>query len=157
MSFLPLSSGRWGARVTHICGTRADFSFEPSDSHGCDLVVAVMLCIRAGHDSTGCGKVDSRGKTVPQRLKPFLLLITYERPKGRTLQKLACTKGTASAVPYKAKAMRGLAPEVRFLGDAGRNRPSFAACNGIENRTSGAEALSDRILYGTAEAVPFVQ
>jgi RNA polymerase sigma-70 factor, ECF subfamily len=27
----------------------------------------------------------------------------------------------------------------------------------LENRTSGAEALSDRILYGTAEAVPFVQ
>jgi len=27
----------------------------------------------------------------------------------------------------------------------------------IENRTSGAEALSDRMLYGTAEAVPFVQ
>jgi hypothetical protein len=26
----------------------------------------------------------------------------------------------------------------------------------LENRTSGAEALSDRILYGTAEAVPFV-
>jgi hypothetical protein len=27
----------------------------------------------------------------------------------------------------------------------------------LKNRTSGAEALSDRILYGTAEAVPFVQ
>jgi len=27
----------------------------------------------------------------------------------------------------------------------------------FENRTAGAEALSDRILYGTAEAVPFVQ
>ncbi len=27
----------------------------------------------------------------------------------------------------------------------------------MENRTSGAEALSNRILYGTAEAMPFVQ
>jgi hypothetical protein len=30
------------------------------------------------------------------------------------------------------------------------------AWNQQENRTSGAEALSDCILYGTAEAVPFV-
>jgi hypothetical protein len=27
----------------------------------------------------------------------------------------------------------------------------------LENRTSGAEALSDRALYGPAETVPFVQ
>jgi hypothetical protein len=27
----------------------------------------------------------------------------------------------------------------------------------VENRTSGAGALSDRILYGTAKAVPFVK
>ena len=27
----------------------------------------------------------------------------------------------------------------------------------LKNHTSGAEALSDRIFYGTAEGVPFVQ
>jgi hypothetical protein len=81
------------------------------------------------------------------------------------------TKGTALAVPHNATDMRALAPEVRLLGHAGRNRPSFLACKGavvlvvtkkferesLENRTSGAEALSGHILYGTAEAVPFVQ
>jgi hypothetical protein len=65
--------------------------------------------------------------------------------------------------------MRALAPEVRLLGHAGRNRstPQIEVSEvlghkeilqkSLENRTSGAEALSDRILYGTAEAVPFVQ
>ena len=69
-------------------------------------------------------------------------------------------------MPQKDTATRALAPEVIFLGP----RPFFAArkdaemlvdtkkiaWNQQENRTSGAEPLSDCILYGTAEAVPFV-
>jgi hypothetical protein len=35
--------------------------------------------------------------------------------------------------------------------------PKKFAGNHLENRTSGAKALTDRTLYGTAEAVPFVK
>jgi hypothetical protein len=47
-------------------------------------------------------------------------------------EKTLRTKGTALAVPYKAAAVRALAPEVRFLGHAGRNRPSFAEGKGAQ-------------------------
>jgi hypothetical protein len=66
--------------------------------------------------------------------------------------------------------MRALAPEVRLvvpekMGHLSRRVKGVEVLGGdkeirresLENRTSGAEALSDRILYGTAEAVPFVQ
>jgi predicted ATPase len=80
------------------------------------------------------------------------------------------TKGTALAVPHKDTVMRALAPEVRLLDmpdeighlslhvrTLGTGAHKEILRESLENRTPGAKALSDRALYGTAEAVPFVQ
>jgi hypothetical protein len=61
------------------------------------------------------------------------------------------TKGMASAVPKMSYTQaRLLAAEVRLLRRPGRELT-------VKSRTSGAKALSFAVMYGTAEAVPFVQ
>jgi hypothetical protein len=48
----------------------------------------LLPCVGIGQMSyRGRGKSRSRMKASPQRLKPFLLLITYVRAEARTLQK----------------------------------------------------------------------
>jgi hypothetical protein len=78
-----------------------------------------------------------------------------------TLRKRLCTKGTASAVPYRLKLMRALAPEVHLLTIAlscfeiAENGSFVLTCD--ESRTSAAKAADSLCVYGTAEGVPFVQ
>ena len=49
------------------------------------VATALMLC--SGHDLEAAAKSRLEGKTDPQRLKPFLLLVTYVRAEARTLQR----------------------------------------------------------------------
>jgi hypothetical protein len=70
--------------------------------------------------------------------------------------KRLCTKGTGSAVPYRLKLMRALAPEVRLL-TVGLSRFGPFVLTSAKNRTSAAKAVDSLRTYGTAKPVPFVE
>jgi hypothetical protein len=65
-----------------------------------------------------------------------------------------CTYGTASAVPYKNQNGAGFKPLRYGFFIIPRAQPLG---NGSKSRTSVAKATYVRRIYGTAEAVPFVQ
>ena len=68
--------------------------------------------------------------------------------------KMLCTKGTASAVPYKNRMDVGFSSwGTLFLPFLALSRLETAA----KSRTSAAKVAQTSEVYGTAEAVPFVQ
>jgi hypothetical protein len=67
---------------------------------------------------------------------------------------MLCTKGTASAVPYENRMDEGFSPwGTLFVIPRALSRLETAA----KSRASAAKAAQAPEVYGTAEAVPFVQ
>jgi hypothetical protein len=67
---------------------------------------------------------------------------------------MRCTYGTASAVPYANRIDEGFSPwGTLFVIPRALNRLETAA----KSRTSAAKATHSQEVWGTAEAVPFVQ
>jgi len=104
-----------------------------------------------GHGFRGCGKSPGSTKVAPSAAKAALICkgITYGL-KAVPFKKLSFS-AACSAVPHRAAASEFFSSEVRVsLLRSERN----LSCN---NLTSAAKAAHAQEVYGTAEAVPFVQ